>query len=264
MSVAVLIPRYRNQAGLNRSLQSLAEADGKFDVLIIDDGSPHPIEAPQNLRDGVPVTVMRLLRNQGIAAALNHGLRHLLPQGIQYVARLDSGDTVVRKRFRAQQAFMDANPRCAVVSSFVDFVDAKGGHLFRYRAPPDDAGILGRRLCFNNCAVMHPGSMIRASALQRAGIYREDVPGAEDYELFLRLAQRYALAVLPEVLTNMEYSLTGLSIAGRRRQQWQRLKLQLRYFDPSSIYSFYGVGCTLLTMAVPHASALQLKRAYLR
>jgi glycosyltransferase involved in cell wall biosynthesis len=262
MSVTVLIPVFRNQAGLNRSLESLAEAEGKFDVLIVDDGSPHPIEAPQRFRDKVPVTMLRLPRNQGIAAALNHGLRHVLPKGIQYIARLDSGDTVVRKRFRAQQAFMDANPQCAVVSSFVDFVDAERVHLFRYRAPTDHAGIV-RRLRLNNC-VMHPGSMIRASALEQAGIYREDVPGAEDYELFLRFAQRYTLAVLPEVLTNMEYSLTGLSIAGRRRQQWQRLRLQLRYFDLASLYSFYGVGCTLLTMAVPHDSALQLKRAYLR
>ena len=262
MSVAVLIPVYRNQAGLNRSLQSLADAEGKFEVLVVDDGSPHAIEAPQSLRDEVPVTLLRLPRNQGIAAALNHGLLHLLPKGIRYIARLDSGDTVVRKRFRAQQEFMDTNPGCAVVSSFVDFVDAEQGLLFRYRAPTDHAGIM-RRLRRNNC-VMHPGSMIRASALQQSGIYREDVPGAEDYELFLRLAQRYTLAVLPEVLTHMEYALAGLSIAGRRRQQWQRLRLQLRYFDPASLYSFYGVACTLLTMAVPHDLALQLKRAYLR
>ncbi len=262
MDTTVLIPVYRNQAGLNRSLESLAEAEGKFDVLIIDDGSPHPIEAPQNLRDGVPVTVMRLLRNQGIAAALNHGLRHLLPQGIQYVARLDSGDTVVRKRFRAQRAFMDANPQCAVVSSFVDFVDAKRTHLFCYRAPADHERIV-RRLRVNNCLI-HPGAMIRTSAFQNTGIYREDVPGAEDYELFLRFGQRYTLAVLPEVLTYVEYSLTGLSVAGRRRQQWQRLKLQLRYFDLASLSSFYGIARTLLTMAVPHELAFQLKRVYLR
>jgi glycosyltransferase involved in cell wall biosynthesis len=262
MDTTVLIPVYRNQAGLNRSLESLAEAEGEFEVLIIDDGSPHPIEAPQSLRGGVPVTIIRLPRNQGIAAALNHGLRHVLPKGIQYIARLDSGDTVARKRFCAQKAFMDANPRCAVVSSFVDFVDAERTRLFRYRAPADHQRIL-RRLRVNNCLI-HPGSMIRASVLQQAGIYREDFPGAEDYELFLRLAQRYTLAVLPEVLTCVEYSLTGLSVAGRRCQQWQRLRLQLRYFDPTSPSSFYGIARTLLTMAVPHHSALQLKRAYLR
>jgi len=262
MDIAVLIPVYRNQAGLNRSLESLAEAEGAFDVIIVDDGSPEPIKAPQQLRDDAPVTLLRVPRNQGIAVALNHGLRHISAGGTRYIARLDAGDTAARERFTAQRAFMEANPECGVVSSFIDFVDADRAHLFRYRAPTDHAGIV-RRMRFNNC-MMHPGAMIRASALKQIGLYREDVPGAEDYELFLRFALRYTLAVLPEVLTQMEYSLTGLSIAGRRRQHWQRLRLQLRYFDPVSPYSFWGVGRTLLTMALPHDIALQFKRAYLR
>jgi glycosyltransferase involved in cell wall biosynthesis len=262
MDITVLIPVYRNQAGLNRSLQSLAEAEGTFDVVIVDDGSPDPIKAPQQLREGALVTLLRLPRNQGIAAALNHGLRHILAEGTRYIARLDTGDTVAQKRFPVQQAFMEVNPECAVVSSFIDFVDAQRAQLFRYRAPTDHAGIV-RGLRFNNC-LMHPGAMIRANALKQAGLYREDVPGAEDYELFLRFARSYRLAVLPEVLTQMEYSLTGLSISRRRRQQWQRLRLQLSYFDPASPYSFWGVGRTLVTMALPHDIALQFKRAYLR
>ena len=194
---------------------------------------------------------------------MNHGLHHLLPQGIRYIARLDSGDTVVRKRFAAQQAYMDANPSCAVVSSFVDFVDAERRHLFRYRAPTDHSGIV-RRLRRNNC-VMHPGSMIRVSALKQAGIYREDIPGAEDYELFLRLAQRYTLAVLPEVLTHMEYALNGTE--HRRPAPSAMAALEIAVALLRSRFTRIvsdGVACTLLTMAIPHDSALQLKRAYLR
>ncbi len=262
MSVTILIPVYRNQAGLNRSLESLAAAEGAFDVVVVDDGSPQPIKAPPRLRDDAPVTMLRLHQNQGIAAALNHGLRHALAQGAAFIARLDAGDTVAPERFLAQRAHLDRYPRCGVVSSYVDFVDASQAHLFRYRAPTNHAGIV-RRLRVNNC-VMHPGSMIRAGVLREVGLYREDVPGAEDYELFLRIAQRHELAVLPQVLTRMEYSLTGLSVAGRRRQHWQRLRLQLRYFDFASAFSFYGVSRTLLTMAIPRDAALRLKRAYFR
>jgi hypothetical protein len=111
---------------------------------------------------------------------------------------------------------------------------------------------------------MHPGSMLRASALRDAGVYREDVPNAEDYELFLRLGRRYKLAVIPEVLTSCEYSPQGISVAGRRRQQIQRLKLQLRYFDPLSPFSFYGVARTLLGMVTPQQIVLRFKQGYLR
>ena len=157
---------------------------------------------------------------------------------------------------------MEANPECAVVSSFVDFVDSDQTPLFRYRAPSHHSQIV-RRMRLNSC-IMHPGAMIRASALREAGIYREDIPGAEDYELFLRMSLRYTLAVLPIVLTRCEYSPNGLSIAGRRQQQKERLKLQFRYFNPLCPYSFYGVARTLLAMLVPHNAVFRFKRAYFR
>jgi hypothetical protein len=106
--------------------------------------------------------------------------------------------------------------------------------------------------------------MLRASALREAGIYREDVPNAEDYELFLRLGKRYKLGVIPEALTSCEYSPRGISVEGRRIQQEQRLKLQLRYFDPLSPFSFYGVARTLIAMVTPQRIALRFKQAYLR
>ncbi len=262
MDITVLIPVYRNQAGLNRSLESLAEAEGGFEVLIVDDGSPQPIEAPQSLRDQVPVTVMRLPRNQGIAAALNHGLAHILEKGNRYIARLDAGDTVAPRRFLKQARFLSAHPACAAVSSFVDFVDHSRTRLFCYRAPCRHESIL-QALRSNNCLV-HSGLMIRASAMRAVGLYRLDMPAAEDYELILRLAQRYTLAILPEVLTCCEYSLEGISVADRRQQQKQRLKLQIRYFDWGSPYSFLGVARTLAAMLVPHEAVFRFKCAYLR
>lgn len=262
MSIAVLIPVYRNQAGLNRSLESLAEAEGKFDVLIVDDGSPHPIEAPQRLHDDIPVTVIRIPRNQGIAAALNHGIEHILAKDTQYIARLDAGDTVVPGRFLKQARFLLTHSTCAAVSSFVDFVDGGRTRLFRYRAPCRHESIL-RALRSNNCLV-HSGLMIRSSAIRAVGLYRLDVPAAEDYELILRLAQRYTLAVVPEVLTCCEYSFEGISVAERRQQQKQRLKLQIRYFDWGSAYSFLGIARTVAAMVVPHEAVFRFKCAYLR
>ena len=110
---------------------------------------------------------------------------------------------------------------------------------------------------------MHPGCMIRAGALKE-GLYREDTPGAEDYELFLRLAKHFELAVIPQVLTKCEYAPNGISIAGRRRQQSQRLKLQLRYFDPQMLQSYYGVVRTLVAFALPTNAVLQFKRLCFR
>jgi GT2 family glycosyltransferase len=206
------------------------------------------------------VSVLRLGENLGIAGALNHGLQQLLGQEYAYIARVDAGDTVEAARFEKQIRFLEANALCAAVSSFVDFLAADRTPLFRYRAPCDHPDIL-RKLHLNNCLV-HSGALMRGSALREVGLYREDVPGAEDYELFLRLAQRYRLAVLPEVLTFCEYSEKGLSVTGRRRQQRERLKLQLRYFDVASPYSYWGVARTLVAMLIPHTVVFHFKVAF--
>jgi glycosyltransferase involved in cell wall biosynthesis len=260
--LAALIPVYRNLAGLDRTLRSLREAYGSFDVVVVDDGSPEPVSVPSHLRDGVSVSLLRLQTNRGIAAALNCGLRHILALEYSYIGRLDAGDTVDAERFQQQVRFLDLNVGCAAASSFVDFVDASQTLLFRHCAPCNHESIL-QELHLNNCLV-HSGTIIRASVLRETGLYREDAPGAEDYELFLRLSRNYELAVLPEVLTYCEYSQGGLSIAGRRRQQKERLKLQLQYFDPRSPYSFLGVARTLLAMATPQAAVFRYKRAFSR
>jgi glycosyltransferase involved in cell wall biosynthesis len=257
--LAILIPVYNNEAGLSRTLDNLERADGGFEIIVVDDGSSPAIQVSGSRRR---LVLLRLEANQGIAAALNHGLRFILSNEFEYVGRLDAGDTVARDRFKRQLAFMESNPGHAVVSSFVDFVDCSNKLLFRFRAPSDHKQIL-RRMHINSC-VMHPGSMLRVSALREAGVYREDVPNAEDYELFLRLGSRYKLAVIPEVLTTCEYSPGGISVKGRRMQQTQRLRLQLRYFDPLSPFSFYGVARTMIAMLTPQHVVLLLKQACLR
>lgn len=257
--LALLIPVYNNQQGLERSLRSLSDACGGFDVVVVDDGSPEPIVAPPQLRDDISVTLLRLERNRGIAGALNHGLHHILLRGYRYVARLDAGDTVSCGRFLRQAELLEERSRCAVVGSFIEFFGVKQERLFCYRAPCNHKEIV-RTLHLNNC-ILHSGSMIRAAALKESGLYSEEYVGAEDYELFLRLARRYELAIVPEMLTQCEYAIDGLSIAGRRGQQRARLRLQLRYFDALCPHSYYGVVRTLLAMVVPHKLTLDIKVA---
>jgi glycosyltransferase involved in cell wall biosynthesis len=203
---------------------------------------------------------LALLMPVGIAGALNHGLHHILERRYRYVARLDAGDSVACERFERQVDALDLSPACAVVGSFIEFVDSNQEPLFCHRAPSVHRKIV-QGLRINNC-ILHSGSMIRAAALADVGLYREDYHGAEDYELFLRISRRYELAVIPETLTRCEYALDGLSIAGRRSQQRTRLRLQLQYFDLGCWRSYYGVVRTLLALVAPHTLMFRLKLAF--
>lgn len=249
--IVVLIPVFNNVLGLEATLDSLRRVEGDFHVVVVDDGSSVPVSVKGELGSSREVVLLRSDSNQGIASALNLGLREIvLRRGYRYVARVDCGDVVIPKRFRRQCEFLDSNPLCAVVSSFVDFMEPEGRFVYRYTAPCTHDAIM-RRMHINNC-VVHAGAMIRASALRSAGIYDERVPVAEDYELFLRLGKEFSIAVIPEVLTYCQYNFGGLSVSRRVRQQFERLLLQLQYFDLFSWVSYYGVLRTVFAMVVPH------------
>jgi glycosyltransferase involved in cell wall biosynthesis len=257
-TLAVLIPVYRSQAGLERSLASLRDADGQFDIVIVDDGSPFPIAVPPELRDGVSVTLLRKARNGGITRALNSGLEVALARGYRYIARLDAGDTVAPDRFALQERFLEENQRCAAVSSHIRFSDTAGNALFCHR-PPTSPQAIWREMRLGNC-LLHSGVTFRTAAIILAGGYDESYCGAEDYELFLRLGRQHTLGSLPLVLTTTELDPEGLSVRGRRRQQLRRLRCQLNYFDWLDWWSFLGVARTSLAMLTPHRLVLRWKR----
>lgn len=257
--LCVLIPVFNNQAGLDRTCASLAAAEGDFDVLVIDDGSTIPIRTP-NGSPNRAIALHRFESNRGITCALNAGLSIAGKLGYNYIGRVDSSDTVNPSRFERQVRYLDANERCGIVGTYIQFVDMTGAALFVYRAPCSHSGI-SRKMRAENCLI-HSGVVMRASVLAQVGGYRETCMTSEDYDLFLRMVRASEAAVLPLALTKCEYNLTGISVKRRRKQQRERLNLQMLYFAPFNWASYYGVARTCLAMLVPHGPVLQLKRAF--
>ena len=97
-TVAVIIPYYQNRAGiLRRALDSVMNqrlsSDVSVDIIVVDDGSPHParleIEGfffPSNYR-----LILKEQENAGVAVARNTALRSVSEDTV-YIAFLDSDD----------------------------------------------------------------------------------------------------------------------------------------------------------------------------
>jgi glycosyltransferase involved in cell wall biosynthesis len=155
--LALLVPVFNEQRGLERSLDSLRREVAQFEVMVVDDGSVPPISIPDTLP--YRVTLIRLADNRGISAALNAGLERIINEGFEYVGRLDAGDISLPGRFAAQIAFLDRNPEHAVVGTQAEVVDEEGRHLYMFR-PPTDHEHLTRQLHYRN-PMCHPSVMIR-------------------------------------------------------------------------------------------------------
>lgn len=252
----MLIPAWRDQAGLARTLDALAAEEFPFDVVVIDDGSPEPITCPA--RAGAHEIVLeRLPRNQGIEHALNAGLRTILRRGHRHVARLDCGDLPMPGRLARQAAFLDENAQVGIVGTWARCVDDEGAYLFTLRLPAGDAAI--RRRQRYAPGLLHPTVMIRAAALRDSGLYSDRYRTAEDYDLFVRIGRRHRLANIPEVLTEYVVSRSGTTASRRRRTLVSRLRVQLdnhAWHDP---HAYLGLARTLAFMTLPFAWMVAVK-----
>ena len=257
--LAVLIPIFNHQEGLERSLASLAQDGSKFDAFVVDDGSAVPVRIPS----GLPYQV-RLLRhdpNRGITGALNAGLALIAEGGYQYLARLDACDLTLPGRFAAQMAFLDSHPDHAVVGTAARYVDMRGNLLFEYR-PPTGHDALTRFLRYR-AGIVHPSAMIRVRALIECGPYRDDFPGAEDHDLFMRLAKAHKVANLDPIFVVKEVSPDSIT-SNRKMILASRLRILLCHFDPRSIHSYAGVTTNTLLWLAPRPLILKLRQLFER
>lgn len=197
-NISVLLPVYNGSLYLRDAVNSvLIQNYRDFEFIIINDGSTDNSEAIiKNINDPRVHCVSQ--QNQGLAATLNNGIR--LSKG-KFIARLDQDDLMLSTRLAKQVEYLESHPDCAMVGTWSEILvgdkvtDRGHQHPISHKA-------LQLELLFDNPFV-HSSMMIRADALRDIGGYSEDKlrQPPEDYELWSRIARKYQVANIPEVLT---------------------------------------------------------------
>ena len=107
---------------------------------------------------------------------------------------------------------------------------------------------------------IHPAVTIRADALRHLGLYREDYPGGEDYELFTRLLAHYKGENIDEVLQDVYMNPNGISMQQRRQLIRTRLRLQLEHFKYTTPHSYLGLLRTAILAILSYPLLFAIKR----
>jgi glycosyltransferase involved in cell wall biosynthesis len=254
--VAVLMAAYNAEKTLRAAVDSILASTVACDLYLIDDASRVPVDDVIGTRPNL--TVIRLPRNRGLAAALNIGLQHILPLGYRYIARMDADDVSYPQRFATQIAYLERHPEIDMVGSGARFIDDKTGAPVMFYMPPLSPADIRKALYFNNCFV-HPTWLFRADVLAGIGPYSLDYPAAEDYEFLRRIVPRVAIANVADILVDYRISTGGISVSKRRRQLLDRLKIQIRYLEPAEWRAWAGMAKTLALFAVPRTVVTTLK-----
>jgi len=211
--VSVVLPVHNGEAFLEDAVQSvLGQTLRELELVVVDDGSTDgspAILAAAAERDG-RVRVVRRERG-GVRNALNHGCA--VAAGA-YVARLDADDVALPDRLERQASFLDENPGVGVVGGAYAVVDAAGARRSVVRPPTGDPELRARLYRYNVLA--HPTVMFRREAFEQAGGYR--LQEVEDYDLWLRISERWQLAALPDLVISYRLHAGQASVANVRTQ----------------------------------------------
>jgi glycosyltransferase involved in cell wall biosynthesis len=193
--VSAVVPVYNGAAFLERALRSLlTQTLADIEVIVVDDGSTD--ETPAIIA-GLAARDRRVrpLRQEhaGEAAAAN---RATAEARADLIARLDADDMAVPDRLERQVAWLEANPSVAAVGGWLVSIDRHDRKLRLHTYP---AGSV-REIMSRGPAIAHPTAVMRKSVLAAIGGYRYQFNVAEDYDMWLRMAEKADIANLPEVL----------------------------------------------------------------
>jgi len=222
-AASVILPVYNAARYVESAVISvLNQSFSNFEILLLDDGSTdtslsilHTISA----KDSRCRLVTR--ENRGLVRTLNEGVE-LARAGI--IFRMDADDICQPRRFELQMSYLRDHPQCVAVGSDVMLIDPEGQKLRPWGVPCRHAEIDGRHMQGIGNMMVHPATAFRKAALLRCGGYREEFRHAEDFDLYLRLAEIGELANMPDVLleyrqhlASIGYSHTSAQIAATDR-----------------------------------------------
>jgi glycosyltransferase involved in cell wall biosynthesis len=193
--ISVIIPTYNRAQRLKKAIDSvLAQSHRNFELIVVDDGSD---DNTAELIDKNNADIVYIRQeNRGPAAARNRGIekaRHNL------LAFLDSDDWFAENKLETQIEAMDQNPSYLI--SHTDEIWYRNGQLLnqKLKHKKKSGDIFGQSL--ELCAVGMSTIMIRKEIFERYGIFDEEYPCCEDYELWLRISAEEKFLLVEEPLT---------------------------------------------------------------
>ncbi|MFT4027929.1 MAG: glycosyltransferase [Novosphingobium sp.] len=198
LSVAMSV--YNGARFLDQAIESVrAQTFTDFELLILDDGSRDATPQILNRHAAADSRIVPIIReNRGLIASLNE---LFAVARAPLVARMDADDICWPERFARQIAFLEANPDYGVVGSAAADIDESGAAipaLDNCQPPLTHESVMAM---IERCSpVCHPAVMVRRDIVLAVGGYHPAFRHCEDYDLWLRLANRTRIGNLPDTL----------------------------------------------------------------
>lgn len=192
--VSVVIPTFDRASVLPRALDSVgAQTLSPAEVIVVDDGSTD--DTAELVERRFPS--VRLLRqeNRGVSAARNRGIE---ASGGEWIALLDSDDEWRPSKLERQMSGLEERPELRVCHT--DEIWIRQGRRVNPRQIHAKHGGWIFEHCLPLCAMSPSSILIHRSIFEEVGMFDEELPACEDYDLWLRICSRYPVLYVDEPL----------------------------------------------------------------
>jgi glycosyltransferase involved in cell wall biosynthesis len=192
--VSVVIPTFNRARLLPRAVESvLAQTQPPTEIIVVDDGSTD--DTAEVLESwSSEITVLRQ-ENRGVSAARNRGIQ--AARG-DWIALLDSDDEWRPQKMARQLAALSESPDLRICHT--DEVWIRAGRRVNPRQKHAKHGGWIYRHCLPLCAISPSSVLMHRFMLDDVGLFDEDLPACEDYDLWLRVCARYPVLYVDEPL----------------------------------------------------------------
>lgn len=197
-AVSVIMTVYNGERYLGEAIRSIqSQSFSDFEFVIVDDGSSD--STPEILREAQADPRIRVISKQrlGRAPALNVAWTNA--RGT-YIANLDADDVAYPSRLEKQLSFLQRHPEIGLLgTAWKRMTEDDLGRKSEIVVPPLTDPELRKAMVRRNPFLLS-SVMIPRRVLQEVGGYNERFCVAIDAELQVRIACRYQVANLPDVL----------------------------------------------------------------
>ena len=204
MIVSVIVPTFGEPLLLSKALESVfSQSYQELELIVVDDNDPTSVARKKTqkiienlIQQGRTIRYLKHKKNQNGAVARNTGLSHAVGA---YIAFLDSDDEYHPNRIeKLVAAIQECDATVAGVYSGCEF--RRQGKRYLIHKSVKTGRFLVETLACSFMFSTGSNIFVRREVLEDLGGFDESFTRHQDYELLVRLFQKYTLYALSEVL----------------------------------------------------------------
>jgi len=205
--ISVIIPTYNSTKYIGEAINSvLRQTFTDYEIIVVDDGSTD--NTKEIIDNNFPQVRYYYLPHRGVSRARNYGIQRARGE---FIAFLDADDLWLPEKLEKQIGVFNADQELMLVFTEHRFFDSNGIReaTFSKKERLMTGDIVKNIFLYSHVAL--PTVMVRKNVFQEIGYFEENLNVAEDDNLWIRIALKFRIHLLDEVLVHCRMTENSLS-----------------------------------------------------